>query len=121
MLSDLTALIAEKTGYETSELEPDFELEADLGIDTVKQAEIFSEIREKHGLARDDDFRLADYPTIEALAGWLVNAVANGGASAAAPEIEAPAAVASESTGSPPAPKVEAAPAPAAAPVRGLW
>ena len=116
MLSELTALIAEKTGYETSELEPDFELEADLGIDTVKQAEIFSEIREKHGLARDDDFRLADYPTIEALAGWLVNAVANGGASAAAPEIEAPAAVASESTGSPPAPKVEAAPAPVAVP-----
>ena len=79
MTKELTALIADKTGYDPSELEPDFELEADLGIDTVKQAEIFGEIRERHGLARDDDFRLADYPTIETLAGYLADALANQG------------------------------------------
>ncbi len=68
---DLVALIADKTGYAPQELDPEFELEADLGIDTVKQAEIFSALRERYGLERDDGFRLADYPTIAALAGWL--------------------------------------------------
>ena len=68
---DLLAVISEKTGYETDELELDFELEADLGIDTVKQAEIFAELREKYGLERDDTFNFADYPTIEALIGYL--------------------------------------------------
>ena len=71
VLRDLTALVAEKTGYAPDELEPDFELEADLGIDTVKQAEIFSELRERYGLERDDEFRLADHPTLEALASYL--------------------------------------------------
>ena len=70
-LDDLLSVIAEKTGYDVDELETDFELEADLGIDTVKQAEIFGQVREQYGLAPDENFRLADYPTIEALAGWL--------------------------------------------------
>ena len=106
MIQELTALIAEKTGYDSSELEPDFELEADLGIDTVKQAEIFSEIREKHGLERDDSFRLADYPTIEALAGWLSAAIAGGSAGGEGPAAAPVAAV---------SPAVDVEPAPAAA------
>ena len=60
---------------DSDELEVDFELEADLGIDTVKQAEILSELTEHYGLERDEDFRIADYPTIEALAGYLATAV----------------------------------------------
>ena len=76
---DLLAVISEKTGYETDELELDFELEADLGIDTVKQAEIFAELREKYGLERDDTFNFADYPTIEALIGASTRADAASG------------------------------------------
>jgi malonyl CoA-acyl carrier protein transacylase len=92
MLTSLLALISEKTGYATDELEIDFELEADLGIDTVKQAEIFSDISETYGLARDDDFRLADYATIEALAKYLTEQVAkNSGAPAVAEAVSAPA------------------------------
>ena len=71
VLTNLLETIAEKTGYELEDIEPDMELEADLGIDTVKQAEIFGEVRDAYGIARDDSFVLADYPTIEALAGWL--------------------------------------------------
>jgi phosphopantetheinyl transferase/NAD(P)-dependent dehydrogenase (short-subunit alcohol dehydrogenase family)/acyl carrier protein len=71
MLQHLLGVIAEKTGYDLDDLEPDMELEADLGIDTVKQAEIFGDVRETFGIGRDDDFVLADYPTIEALADWL--------------------------------------------------
>jgi len=76
MLALLTSVIAEKTGYEPDELEADFELEADLGIDTVKQAEIMGELTERFGMDRDEDFRMADYPTIEALAGYLSGALA---------------------------------------------
>jgi acyl transferase domain-containing protein/NAD(P)-dependent dehydrogenase (short-subunit alcohol dehydrogenase family)/phosphopantetheinyl transferase len=72
-LQDLIEVVASKTGYEPSEIEPDFELEADLGIDTVKQAEILSELTERYGLVRDDSFRLADYPTVERLAGYLAS------------------------------------------------
>ncbi|MEE2750665.1 MAG: beta-ketoacyl synthase N-terminal-like domain-containing protein, partial [Myxococcota bacterium] len=49
----LLNVIAEKTGYDPEDIEIDMELEADLGIDTVKQAEIFGEVREVYGVARD--------------------------------------------------------------------
>ena len=94
VLSELTALIAEKTGYDADELESDFELEADLGIDTVKQAEIFSELRERYGLERDDEFSFAEYNTIDKLAGYLADAVAamsaGGGAGTPAPAVADP-------------------------------
>ncbi len=71
VMGTLLEIISEKTGYAPSELDADYELEADLGIDTVKQAEIFAEVRERFELPRDDDFKLADHPTIDSLAGWL--------------------------------------------------
>ncbi len=94
VLDELIALIAEKTGYDTDELESDFELEADLGIDTVKQAEIFSELRDRYGIERDDDFTFADYPTIESLAGYMAGRMQDGPASTsqAASEPELPPA-----------------------------
>ncbi len=73
MLQHLVAVVAEKTGYDPEEIEPDYELEADLGIDTVKQAEIFSEVRDHYGVERDETFVLAEYPTIQALATWLAS------------------------------------------------
>ncbi len=80
VLARLTAVVAAKTGYETSEIDPAYELEADLGIDTVKQAEIFAEVRDAYGLERDDSFKLADYPTVEKLAGWLAQKAARSAA-----------------------------------------
>ena len=40
------ALVADKTGYPLDMLDVDLDLEADLGVDTVKQAELFATIRE---------------------------------------------------------------------------
>lgn len=118
MLTELLAVVARRTGYEPSELDPTYELEADLGVDTVKQAEIFGEMRERHGIARDDSFKLAEFPTIEKLAGYLATRVAASAAPAAAAEPPAPAAaappVAATPIAAPVAPPV-AAPAPAAA------
>jgi len=57
-------LVADKTGYPVDMLELDLDLEADLGVDTVKQAEVFATIRETYGIARDDKIRLRDFPTL---------------------------------------------------------
>ena len=46
--------VAEETGYPTELLDMDLDLEADLGIDTVKQAEVFATIREAYGIERDE-------------------------------------------------------------------
>ena len=58
------ALVAGKTGYPVDMLDLDLDLEADLGVDTVKQAEIFAAIRETYGIQRDDTIKLRDFPTL---------------------------------------------------------
>ena len=58
------ALVAKKTGYPIDMLDLDLDLEADLGVDTVKQAEVMATIREAYGIARDDQIKLRDYPTL---------------------------------------------------------
>ncbi len=58
------ALVAEKTGYPTDMLDPELDLEADLGVDTVKQAELFAAVREIYDIPRDDKLKLRDFPTL---------------------------------------------------------
>ncbi len=58
------ALVAEKTGYPREMLDLDLDLEADLGVDTVKQAELFAAVRERFGIERDPDLKLKDFPTL---------------------------------------------------------
>ena len=58
------ALVAEKTGYPGDMLDLDLDLEADLGVDTVKQAEVFASIREAYSIPRDENRKLRDYPTL---------------------------------------------------------
>ena len=58
------ALVAEKTGYPVDMLDLDLDLEADLGVDTVKQAEVFASIREAYDIPRDENRKLRDYPTL---------------------------------------------------------
>jgi len=57
-------LVAELTGYPEDMLDLDLDMEADLGIDTVKQAEMFAAIREEWGIPRDDNLQLRDFPTL---------------------------------------------------------
>jgi acyl transferase domain-containing protein/NAD(P)-dependent dehydrogenase (short-subunit alcohol dehydrogenase family) len=58
------ALVAEKTGYPVDMLDLDLDLEADFGVDTVKQAEVFASIREAYSIPRDENRKLRDYPTL---------------------------------------------------------
>jgi acyl transferase domain-containing protein/acyl carrier protein len=57
-------IVAEKTGYPQDMLDLDLDLEADLGIDTVKQAEMFAAIRAAYGIPRDDSIKLRNFPTL---------------------------------------------------------
>ncbi|MRR30387.1 beta-ketoacyl synthase, partial [bacterium] len=57
------AAVSEKTGYPSEMLDMDLDLEADLGIDTVKQAELFATIRAHYNMPRREDLRLSEYNT----------------------------------------------------------
>ncbi len=81
------------TGYPADLLEPDLDLEADLGVDTVKQAEVFAAVREKYGVERDDNLQLRDFPTLNHVAAWVRDRAGLGAApAAAAPVAGAPVA-----------------------------
>ena len=64
MRQRVLALVAEQTGYPEDMLDLDLDLEADLGVDTVKQAELFATVREAYGIAREDTLQLRDFPTL---------------------------------------------------------
>jgi hypothetical protein len=71
VMAQVTAVVAEMTGYPTELLEPDLDLEADLGVDTVKQAEVFAAVRGFYELERDDNLQLRDFPTLRHVADWV--------------------------------------------------
>ena len=52
-------------------LELDLDLEADLGIDTVKQAETFASIREAFDIPVQEGLNLRDYPTLSSVVGFV--------------------------------------------------
>ncbi|DAC08705.1 MAG TPA: hypothetical protein D7H88_02720, partial [Candidatus Poseidoniales archaeon] len=60
------------TGYPADFIEMDQDLEGELGIDTVKQAEIMAEIRDRFRLPVDEDFVLADHPTLNHFTAYIV-------------------------------------------------
>jgi acyl transferase domain-containing protein/NAD(P)-dependent dehydrogenase (short-subunit alcohol dehydrogenase family) len=60
----ILALVVEKTGYPKDMLDLDLDLEADLGVDTVKQAEMFAAIRTDYNIPRDENLKLRDFPTL---------------------------------------------------------
>ena len=57
-------LVVEKTGYPKDMLDLDLDLEADLGVDTVKQAELLAAIRGMYNIPRDENLKLRDFPTL---------------------------------------------------------
>jgi len=98
VLTRVLAIVTEKTGYPVEMLDPELDLEADLGVDTVKQAELFSAVREEYGIPRDDSRKLRDYPTLAHVVRFvhdnrpdLAAAAATLAASAAPPQVSASA------------------------------
>jgi acyl transferase domain-containing protein/acyl carrier protein/NAD(P)-dependent dehydrogenase (short-subunit alcohol dehydrogenase family) len=91
------SVVSEKTGYPIDMLDLDLDLEADLGVDTVKQAEVLAAIRESYSIARDDQLKLRDFPTLAHVIRFVYDkrpdlkegaALASGKPSNAVPEIK---------------------------------
>ena len=71
-ISLVRGIIAEKTGYPEDMLEPDMDLEGELGVDSIKQVEILSALRDQHPeLPEVDPEVLADLRTIRAIADFF--------------------------------------------------
>ncbi|MFH2201859.1 MAG: SDR family NAD(P)-dependent oxidoreductase [Elusimicrobiota bacterium] len=101
---EIVALVEEKTGYPQDMLELDLDMEADLGIDTVKQAEMIGLIRDKYNIPKAEDLSLKDYPTLRHVIGFVM---AGGGSAVKAEEAKpAPAAVEPASTSEKPKPSI---------------
>ncbi|MCF8091457.1 MAG: acyltransferase domain-containing protein, partial [Desulfotignum sp.] len=80
-------VIAAQTGYTPDMLENDLDLEADLGIDTVKQVEIFGKIATQFGFPVPDDLKLRDLNTIDKLAAYVAARSAPASGAAHIPEV----------------------------------
>ncbi len=92
-LETVKTVISDQTGYTTDMLEEDLDLEADLGIDTVKQVEIFAKIAAKFGFSVPDDLKLRDLNTIAKLSDYIqarANAAQNAVQGPAPAESETP-------------------------------
>ncbi len=68
---EVMEMVAEKTGYPVDMLEPDLDMEADLGIDTVKQVELFGAIRENYNLEQEEGVNLSDYDTLDGIVEYI--------------------------------------------------
>ena len=87
------SVVSEKTGYPVEMLDLELDLEADLGVDTVKQAELFATIRTHYNIPRREDLRLSDYNTLAKVVDFMAQALPAAGApaTAAQPAEEQPA------------------------------
>ncbi|MGE6709873.1 beta-ketoacyl synthase N-terminal-like domain-containing protein [Hyphomonas sp. NPDC076881] len=87
------AIISEKTGYPEDMLEIDMDLEGELGVDSIKQVEILSTLRDRvPELPEIDPEKLVELRTIAAIAAMLGSAPAPATAPVAQTAAQAPAA-----------------------------
>lgn len=90
-LDVLIATVSERTGYPADMLDPDLDLEADLGVDSIKRIEILGELRTKLGLSIDPGAgnklmeKLASLKTLRAIATQVES-----GSAESMPELPAP-------------------------------
>ncbi|MBI3565223.1 MAG: SDR family oxidoreductase, partial [Elusimicrobia bacterium] len=91
-LAVLASVVADKTGYPADTLNPDMDLEGDLGIDSIKRVEILSAVAERlPGAPKVKPEHLGTLRTLRALADYLSQGTAPAAApvAAAAPAVEA--------------------------------
>ena len=81
----LVNFVVEQTGYPPEIVELDADLEADLGIDSIKKAQLFGEIGEYFAIPPRADLALDDFPTLRHVLGFLVEATGGTATAAAAP------------------------------------
>ena len=117
----MVQFIVEETGYPEDMVELDADLEADLGIDSIKKAQMLGETRDKFqlDLQVNDDLSLDDFPTLQHILNFLATqapagndthpaqaaaavpteTLASQGATQAAPQVASPPAASSAAHG----------------------
>ena len=70
--SFLVNFVVEQTGYPPDIVEMDADLEADLGIDSIKKAQLFGELREHFDITPSDTLSLDDFPTLAHVRDYLI-------------------------------------------------
>jgi acyl transferase domain-containing protein/acyl carrier protein/NADP-dependent 3-hydroxy acid dehydrogenase YdfG len=88
VLPTLVAIVSEKTGYPAETIDPSMDLEADLGIDSIKRVEILSAVAEKlPGAPKIKPEHLGTLRTLKSIADYMSEGmVMTSGASRLAPE-----------------------------------
>ena len=86
----VVSIVAEKTGYPVDMLELDLDLEADLGIDTVKQVELFGMARGEFDLPKDDSINLSDFNTLRKIVDYVMGNISEKESESEAEKKEAP-------------------------------
>ena len=109
MTAQILDVVAAKTGYPRDMLDLELDLEADLGVDTVKQAETMATIREMYDIPVQENLSLRDYPTLKHVIGFVYSMRPD-----LRPQEPNVAAAAAPASGSPQPAAVPAAPAPSA-------
>ncbi len=71
VLAVIRKVIGQRVDMAPEEVDLEFELEADLGIDTVRQAEVVALIREHFKLEREAGFLLSDHKSVRQLADYF--------------------------------------------------
>ena len=71
MVQTVIDVVVKHTGYPADFVELDQDLEGELGIDTVKQAEIMVDIRQQFNLPVDETFVLSEHPTLNHMIGYI--------------------------------------------------
>jgi acyl transferase domain-containing protein len=86
----LIDFVCEQTGYPREVVDLDADMEADLGIDSIKKAQLFGELRERFNLQVKADGRLSldDFPTLRHVLEFLRRAGVTHGPVAARPDAE---------------------------------
>jgi acyl transferase domain-containing protein/short-subunit dehydrogenase len=117
----LVSFVVEQTGYPPEVVELDADLEADLGIDSIKKAQMFGELQEYFdvtplaNMTGADSLTLDDFPTLRHILNFLAALPPKGSDAAAPHPTPAPAPVAKATPAPEPAPAPRAAAASEAA------
>ena len=90
MTQQVIDVVVKHTGYPADFIELDQDLEGELGIDTVKQAEIMVDIREQFNLPVDEDFLLSEHPTLNHMIGYIVRMKGGSPTATASPVVSEP-------------------------------
>ncbi len=65
---EVIQIICNMTGYPADMVEPEIDLEADLGVDTVKKMEIMADLAERYRMQFRKDFNISHVSTVKSIA-----------------------------------------------------